>query len=94
MVLVGASLGGATAVDFALNHPEAVSKLILIDGQAWAEGLGPMASLPRWAALLGVQASLHLQYPCKPIHQSSEALELLSSLVVNAHHHSSIFVSN
>tara|TARA_B100000780_G_scaffold207815_1_gene148074 strand:- start:69 stop:212 length:144 start_codon:yes stop_codon:yes gene_type:complete len=30
-VLVGASLGGAVALDFATTHPEAVSKLILID---------------------------------------------------------------
>ena len=31
VVLVGASLGGAVALDFATTHPEAVSKLILID---------------------------------------------------------------
>ena len=31
VVLVGASLGGAVAVDFAATHPEAVSKLVLID---------------------------------------------------------------
>jgi len=33
MVLVGASLGGAAAVDFAHTYPEAVKKLVLIDAQ-------------------------------------------------------------
>jgi len=33
MVLVGASLGGAAAVDFAHSYPEAVEKLVLIDAQ-------------------------------------------------------------
>ena len=31
VVLVGASLGGAVALDFATTHPEAVTKLVLID---------------------------------------------------------------
>lgn len=31
VILVGASMGGATAIDFALAYPEAVAKLILID---------------------------------------------------------------
>ncbi|MBE9222838.1 alpha/beta hydrolase [Cyanobacterium stanieri LEGE 03274] len=31
MVLVGASMGGATAIDFALTYPDAVDKLILLD---------------------------------------------------------------
>ena len=31
MILVGASMGGATALDFALTYPEAVSHLILLD---------------------------------------------------------------
>ena len=55
MLLVGTSLGAATAVDFATAHPEAVRRLALIDGQAFVDGLGPMASLPRWLAALGVQ---------------------------------------
>jgi pimeloyl-ACP methyl ester carboxylesterase len=32
VVLVGASLGGAAAIDFTLTYPEAVLKLILLDG--------------------------------------------------------------
>jgi pimeloyl-ACP methyl ester carboxylesterase len=35
MALVGASLGGAIALDFALAYPEAVEKLVLIDAQVW-----------------------------------------------------------
>lgn len=33
MALVGGSLGGAMALDFALAYPEAVEKLVLIDAQ-------------------------------------------------------------
>ena len=32
-VVVGASLGGTIAMDFALRHPAAVSKVVLIDAQ-------------------------------------------------------------
>ena len=31
VILVGASMGGATAIDFTLTYPEAVDKLVLID---------------------------------------------------------------
>lgn len=31
MILVGASMGGATAIDFTLSHPEVIEQLILID---------------------------------------------------------------
>ncbi|MGK7946061.1 MAG: alpha/beta fold hydrolase [Microcystaceae cyanobacterium] len=31
MIILGASMGGATAIDFTLTYPEAVDKLILID---------------------------------------------------------------
>jgi pimeloyl-ACP methyl ester carboxylesterase len=39
VVLVGASLGGACAVDFALHHPELVCGLVLVDAQAYTEGI-------------------------------------------------------
>jgi pimeloyl-ACP methyl ester carboxylesterase len=40
MVLAGASLGGAIAIDFAYEYPEAVERLVLIDGQAYIDGSG------------------------------------------------------
>lgn len=54
-VVVGTSIGGATALDFALNHPEDVAALVLIDAQGFIDGIGPMSFLPRWAARLGVK---------------------------------------
>ena len=30
--IVGCSMGGSTAIDFALDHPERVSKLVIVDG--------------------------------------------------------------
>jgi pimeloyl-ACP methyl ester carboxylesterase len=38
MVLVGASMGGAAAIDFALTYPEAVAQLVLIDAAGLAKG--------------------------------------------------------
>ncbi|MBV6626487.1 MAG: alpha/beta hydrolase [Rivularia sp. (in: Bacteria)] len=37
-VLVGASMGGAAAIDFALTYPEAVEKLVLIDSAGLTGG--------------------------------------------------------
>ncbi len=37
MIIVGASMGGATAIDFALAYPEAVAKLVLIDSAGLAK---------------------------------------------------------
>ncbi len=53
MVLVGASMGGAAAIDFALTYPEAVSHLVLIDAAGLAAGpaMGRFMFPPldRWA---------------------------------------------
>ncbi|MDZ8139202.1 MAG: alpha/beta hydrolase [Nostoc sp. DedQUE04] len=38
VILVGASMGGATAIDFTLAYPEAVKKLVLIDSAGLAGG--------------------------------------------------------
>ncbi|KAH7366232.1 hypothetical protein KP509_18G069200 [Ceratopteris richardii] len=54
MVLVGASLGGAVAIDFTLAYPEVVSKLVLINAQCYAEGTGKMATFPKLLAYAGV----------------------------------------
>ncbi|KAL5553640.1 hypothetical protein UlMin_041041 [Ulmus minor] len=54
MILVGPSLGAAVAIDFAVNHPEAVEKLVLIDASVYVEGTGNLASLPKMIAYGGV----------------------------------------
>ncbi len=38
IVLVGASMGGAAAIDFALTYPEAVKQLVLLDAAGFAKG--------------------------------------------------------
>ncbi|KAI9124883.1 hypothetical protein K1719_004210 [Acacia pycnantha] len=53
MILVGSSLGSAVAIDFAVNYPEAVEKLVLIDASVYAEGTGNLATLSRTAAYAG-----------------------------------------
>ena len=40
MILLGASMGGAVAIDFAITYPEAVQKLILLDSAGFAGGHG------------------------------------------------------
>ena len=44
IVLVGASMGGAAAIDFALTYPKAVDKLVLLDSAGFAKG-GPETKL-------------------------------------------------
>lgn len=38
VILVGASMGGAAAIDFTLDHPDAVAKLVLLDSAGFAAG--------------------------------------------------------
>lgn len=38
MILAGASMGGAAAIDFALDFPDAVKKLVLLDSAGFAAG--------------------------------------------------------
>jgi len=38
VILVGASMGGAAAIDFATSHPEQVEKLILLDSAGYQNG--------------------------------------------------------
>ncbi|MBD2613342.1 MAG: alpha/beta fold hydrolase [Nostoc sp. ZfuVER08] len=44
VILVGASMGGATAIDLALTYPELVKKLVLIDSAGLAGG-SPLSKL-------------------------------------------------
>jgi len=53
VTLVGASLGGCVAIDLALNCPELVDKLILVDAQAYIDGAA-MTGQPRFMQNLGV----------------------------------------
>ena len=55
MVVVGTSLGGAIAMDFALEYPDAVKKLVLVDAQGFIDGLGPWRVAPRFVINLLVQ---------------------------------------
>ncbi|WP_218079572.1 alpha/beta fold hydrolase [Anthocerotibacter panamensis] len=45
VILVGASMGGAAALDFALSHPECVQQLVLIDSVGFTEGVPPLVKL-------------------------------------------------
>ncbi len=67
MLLVGTSLGSAVAVHFAREHPEAVAKLVFAGPQVYVDGIGPMSSMPRALAYLGVQVCLlPAMCPCQP----------------------------
>ncbi|PUZ72818.1 hypothetical protein GQ55_2G426100 [Panicum hallii var. hallii] len=54
MVLVGPSLGAAVAIDFSINHPEAVSKLIFIGASVYSEGPKDMTRMPKFVSYAGV----------------------------------------
>jgi pimeloyl-ACP methyl ester carboxylesterase len=43
MILVGASMGGAAVLDFALTYPECVEKIVLIDSAGLTNGVPPIA---------------------------------------------------
>jgi len=53
VVVVGASLGGALAITLAVDYPELVSKLILIDAQGFIDGEGKK-EIPLVLARFGV----------------------------------------
>ena len=53
--IAGASLGGASAIELAAADPDSCQGLVLIDAQGFTDGVGPMATLPRPLAELGVQ---------------------------------------
>ena len=69
VVLVGASMGGAAAIEFALAYPEVVSRLVLLDSAGLAAGpaMGRLMFPPldRWATAFlknpGVRRRISLQ---------------------------------
>ena len=50
VVLLGTSLGGAVALDFALSRPALVAGLVLVAPQTYTDGIGPLQALPEWVA--------------------------------------------
>jgi pimeloyl-ACP methyl ester carboxylesterase len=60
MILVGASMGGAAAIDFALTYPDAVQRLVLIDSAGFAKG----PNMSKWMVPgLGYLATEFLRRP-------------------------------
>ena len=54
--VLGASLGGALAIDLAVARPDLVDRLILVDAQAFADGLGPvLPALPRFVTRVALE---------------------------------------
>ncbi|PSB34441.1 alpha/beta fold hydrolase [Stenomitos frigidus] len=82
MILVGASMGGAAAIDFALTYPDAVQKLVLIDSAGFARGpaiarflfppLGELAA--NFLRSPGVRRKVSLQAYREPTFASPDAL--------------------
>jgi pimeloyl-ACP methyl ester carboxylesterase len=60
MILVGASMGGAAAIDFALTYPDAVEKLILIGSAGIRKGTSAGKFL---VSPLGIMATNFLRNP-------------------------------
>lgn len=54
VAVVGTSLGAAFAAQLAVRRPDLAARLCLLDPQVLVDGTGPMASLPRPLAELGV----------------------------------------
>jgi len=87
MILVGASMGGAAAIDFALTYPEAVKQLVLIDSAGFAKGpdiskfmvpgLGYLAT--QFLSRPGVRRKVSLQAYADPSFVTPDA-ELCASL--------------
>lgn len=55
MVIVGVSIGGTFAIDFASKYPEAVKSLVLCSPQVTKDGLGVLSELPSFFARQGVR---------------------------------------
>lgn len=83
IVLVGASMGGAAAIDFALTYPEAVQQLVLIDSAGFSGGppLGKLMVQPlgHWATAFlrnpKVRQSISLRAYSNPDLASPDALQ-------------------
>ncbi len=61
MILIGTSMGGATAIDFALAYPDAVQRLVLIDSVGYVSGVPPIARYLFWPLDYGAVSILRSQ---------------------------------
>jgi len=61
VVLLGGSIGGGFAMDFAAEHPDAVQQLVLVDPQAFASLAPPPSSPPPMPAPLGYMGAALLK---------------------------------
>lgn len=82
VILVGASMGGAAAIDFTLNHPEVVEKLVLIDsaGMTGSKIMGKLMFPP-----LGYLATEFLRHPQVRLGISRSAYKDKKLASVDAH---------
>jgi pimeloyl-ACP methyl ester carboxylesterase len=82
MILVGASMGGAAAIDFALTYPEAVQQLVLIDSAGFSAGpamgklmVPPLGNLATaFLRNLKVRQNISLRAYHDPSYASADAL--------------------
>ncbi|HEY9908144.1 MAG TPA: alpha/beta hydrolase [Thermosynechococcaceae cyanobacterium] len=86
IVLVGASMGGAAAIDFALTYPDAVAKLVLIDSAGFAKAPPSRFLVPPLGYLAAqflrspnVRRKVSLQAYCDPSFVTADA-ELCAAL--------------
>lgn len=87
IILVGASMGGAVAIDFALTYPQVVQRLVLIDSAGFAKGpdIGKfmLPPLGYWATEFlrrpEVRRNVSLQAYCDPSFVTPDA-ELCTAL--------------
>lgn len=81
VTLVGASMGGAAAIDFSLAYPESVTRLVLIDSAGYTVGPSPGRMLipplgylaTRFLASPNVRQSISLKAYCDPAFASVDA---------------------
>ena len=81
VILVGASLGGAVAIDFALSYPQCVSKLVLID----SVGFSGSFPIGRWIfPPLDTIAVEWLRWRKQMALQAAEAMPYLDRIIIDA----------
>jgi pimeloyl-ACP methyl ester carboxylesterase len=88
VILVGASMGGATAIDFTLTYPDVVQKLVLIDS-AGLKGGSPLSKLmfpPLDALATGILRSLKIRDRISRAAYKNSSLASVDALYCGALH--------